>query len=82
TVGAVMAATATDGWAVAHRGALVAEQYLDGGEEVVYDKISKRQRLRVFKHEDRGRGDGRHRYRRVGGRASRCAGGRAVPRRR
>lgn len=24
----------------------------DGGEEVVYDKISKRQRLRVFKHED------------------------------
>lgn len=30
TVGAVMAATATDGWAVAHRGALVAEQYLDG----------------------------------------------------
>jgi CubicO group peptidase (beta-lactamase class C family) len=30
TVGAVMAATATDGWAVAHRGALVAEEYLDG----------------------------------------------------
>lgn len=30
TVGAVMAATATDGWAVAHRGALVAEHYLDG----------------------------------------------------
>ncbi|OBJ68173.1 serine hydrolase [Mycobacterium sp. 1274756.6] len=28
TVGAVMAATATDGWAVAHRGALVAEHYL------------------------------------------------------
>lgn len=28
TVGAVMAATATDGWAVARRGALVAEQYL------------------------------------------------------
>lgn len=24
----------------------------DGGEEVVYDKLSKRQRLRVFKHED------------------------------
>jgi CubicO group peptidase (beta-lactamase class C family) len=30
TVGAVMARTATDGWAVAHRGALVAEEYLDG----------------------------------------------------
>ncbi|CAM4090803.1 6-aminohexanoate-dimer hydrolase [Mycobacterium basiliense] len=30
TVGAVMTATATDGWAVAHRGALVAEEYLDG----------------------------------------------------
>ncbi|OBG90812.1 hydrolase [Mycobacterium sp. E3298] len=30
TVGAVMAATATDGWAVAHRGSLVAEQYLHG----------------------------------------------------
>ncbi|MBX9640452.1 MAG: beta-lactamase family protein [Mycobacteriaceae bacterium] len=30
TVGAVMAATATDGWAVAHRGALVTETYLDG----------------------------------------------------
>ncbi|MCV7413513.1 hydrolase [Mycobacterium florentinum] len=30
TVGAVMAGTATDGWAVAHRGALVAEEYLDG----------------------------------------------------
>lgn len=30
TVGAVMAATATDGWAVAHRGSLVAEEYLDG----------------------------------------------------
>ncbi|OBI00392.1 serine hydrolase domain-containing protein [Mycobacterium sp. E2733] len=30
TVGAVMAATVTDGWAVAHRGAMVAEQYLDG----------------------------------------------------
>ncbi|MCV7351715.1 serine hydrolase [Mycobacterium parmense] len=29
TVGAVMARTATDGWAVAHRGALVAEEYLD-----------------------------------------------------
>jgi CubicO group peptidase (beta-lactamase class C family) len=28
TVGAVMAATATDGWAVAHRGSLVAEEYL------------------------------------------------------
>lgn len=30
TVGAVMAATATDGWAVAHRGTLVTETYLDG----------------------------------------------------
>ncbi len=30
TVGAVMAATATDGWAVAHRGCLVVEEYLDG----------------------------------------------------
>jgi CubicO group peptidase (beta-lactamase class C family) len=30
TVGAVIAATATDGWAVAHRGSLVAEEYLDG----------------------------------------------------
>ncbi|OBG44281.1 hydrolase [Mycobacterium alsense] len=30
TVGAVMAATATDGWAVAHRGSLVAEEYLGG----------------------------------------------------
>ena len=30
TVGGVMAATATDGWAVAYRGALVAEEYLDG----------------------------------------------------
>lgn len=30
TVGAVMAGTATDGWAVAQRGSLVAEQYLDG----------------------------------------------------
>jgi CubicO group peptidase (beta-lactamase class C family) len=30
TVGAVMAATATDGWAVAHRGSMVAETYLDG----------------------------------------------------
>lgn len=30
TVGAVMLATATDGWAVAHRGAMVAEEYLDG----------------------------------------------------
>jgi CubicO group peptidase (beta-lactamase class C family) len=30
TVGAVMAGTATDGWAVAHRGSLVAEEYLDG----------------------------------------------------
>jgi len=30
TVGAVMAATATDGWAIAHRGSLVAEEYLDG----------------------------------------------------
>ncbi|OBB96451.1 serine hydrolase domain-containing protein [Mycobacterium sp. 852002-40037_SCH5390672] len=32
TVGAVMAGTATDGWAVAHRGSLVAEQYFDGME--------------------------------------------------
>jgi CubicO group peptidase (beta-lactamase class C family) len=30
TVGAVMASTATDGWAVAHRGSMVAEEYLDG----------------------------------------------------
>ncbi|BBY20762.1 serine hydrolase domain-containing protein [Mycobacterium stomatepiae] len=30
TVGAVMAGTATDGWAVAHRGSLVAEEYLGG----------------------------------------------------
>ena len=30
SVGAVMSATATDGWAVAHRGAMVAEEYLDG----------------------------------------------------
>jgi CubicO group peptidase (beta-lactamase class C family) len=30
TVGAVMAATNTDGWAVAHRGSMVAEEYLDG----------------------------------------------------
>ncbi|OBH11394.1 serine hydrolase domain-containing protein [Mycobacterium sp. E1747] len=30
TVGAVMAATATDGWAVAHRGSMVAEEYLHG----------------------------------------------------
>ena len=30
TVGAVMADTATDGWAVAHRGSLVAEEYLGG----------------------------------------------------
>ncbi|CPR05284.1 beta-lactamase [Mycobacterium bohemicum DSM 44277] len=30
TVGAVMAATATDGWAVACRGSLVAEEYLGG----------------------------------------------------
>lgn len=29
TVGAVMAATVTDGWAVAHHGSLVAEEYLD-----------------------------------------------------
>ncbi|SPM26679.1 beta-lactamase, partial [Mycobacterium terramassiliense] len=28
SVGAVMAATATDGWAVAHRGSMVAEEYL------------------------------------------------------
>ncbi|HEY3996152.1 MAG TPA: serine hydrolase [Mycobacterium sp.] len=32
TVGAVMASTATDGWAVAHRGSLVAEKYFDGME--------------------------------------------------
>lgn len=30
TVGAVMTATATDGWAVAHRGSIVTEEYLDG----------------------------------------------------
>jgi CubicO group peptidase (beta-lactamase class C family) len=30
TVGAVMSTTATDGWAVAHRGSMVAEEYLDG----------------------------------------------------
>jgi CubicO group peptidase (beta-lactamase class C family) len=30
TVGGVMATTATDGWAVAHRGSMVAEEYLDG----------------------------------------------------
>jgi len=30
TVGAVMADTATDGWAVAHRGSLVAEEYFHG----------------------------------------------------
>ncbi|ORV85907.1 hydrolase [Mycobacterium interjectum] len=30
SVGAVMAATATDGWAVAHRGSMVAEEYLGG----------------------------------------------------
>ncbi|BDE14326.1 hydrolase [Mycobacterium sp. 20KCMC460] len=30
TVGAVMAATATDGWAVAHHGSLMAEEYLHG----------------------------------------------------
>ena len=30
TVGEVMATTATDGWAVAHRGSIVAEEYLDG----------------------------------------------------
>jgi CubicO group peptidase (beta-lactamase class C family) len=30
TVGAVMAGTATDGWAVAYRGSLAAETYLDG----------------------------------------------------
>jgi CubicO group peptidase (beta-lactamase class C family) len=32
TVGAVMAATATDGWAVAYRGSMVTEEYLDGFE--------------------------------------------------
>jgi CubicO group peptidase (beta-lactamase class C family) len=30
TVGAFMAATATDGWAVAYRGSMVAEEYLEG----------------------------------------------------
>ncbi|MGC2798732.1 MAG: hydrolase, partial [Mycobacterium sp.] len=30
TVGAVMATTATDGWAVAYRGSMVAEEYVDG----------------------------------------------------
>ncbi len=30
TVGEVMTATATDGWAVAYRGSMVAEEYLDG----------------------------------------------------
>jgi CubicO group peptidase (beta-lactamase class C family) len=30
TVGAVMASTSTDGWTVAYRGALVAEEYLNG----------------------------------------------------
>ena len=30
TVGAVMTATATDGWAVAYRGSMVAEEYVDG----------------------------------------------------
>ncbi len=30
TVGAVMAATATDGWAVAYRGSVVAEEYFEG----------------------------------------------------
>ncbi|MHA7649185.1 serine hydrolase domain-containing protein [Mycobacterium sp. ML4] len=30
TVGAVMVATATDGWAVAHRGVMVTEEYLGG----------------------------------------------------
>ncbi|MEV6135588.1 serine hydrolase [Nocardia sp. NPDC051990] len=30
TVGAVMASTATDGWAVAYRGSMVVEEYLDG----------------------------------------------------
>ncbi len=32
TVGAVMATTATDGWAVAYRGSMVAEEYIDGFE--------------------------------------------------
>ncbi|OBI30164.1 hydrolase [Mycobacterium sp. E1386] len=32
TVGAVIAATVTDGWAVAHRGSMVAEEYRDGME--------------------------------------------------
>ncbi|MEZ0365063.1 serine hydrolase domain-containing protein [Mycobacterium sp. pUA109] len=30
TVGAVMDSTATDGWAVAHRGSMIAEEYVDG----------------------------------------------------
>jgi CubicO group peptidase (beta-lactamase class C family) len=30
TVGAVMATTATDGWAIAYRGSIVAEEYVDG----------------------------------------------------
>jgi CubicO group peptidase (beta-lactamase class C family) len=30
TVGEMMATTATDGWAVAHRGSMMAEEYLDG----------------------------------------------------
>lgn len=32
TVGTVMATTATDGWALAHRGSMVAEEYFDGME--------------------------------------------------
>ena len=34
TVGAVMAATATDGWAVAYRDSMVADEYLDGLGEI------------------------------------------------
>ncbi|BBZ33652.1 serine hydrolase domain-containing protein [Mycolicibacterium confluentis] len=30
TVGEVLAATATDGWAVSHRGSMIAEEYIDG----------------------------------------------------
>ena len=42
----------------------------DGGEEVVYDKLSKRQRLRVFKHEDGSRAAARRRRPRRGGPAA------------
>jgi CubicO group peptidase (beta-lactamase class C family) len=30
TVGSVMAGTATDGWAIAHRGSMIVEEYVDG----------------------------------------------------